>query len=84
MISAPPERRGAANATYFTGFDAGLGLGSLLAGFLANALGYSTMFGILSVPMLFAAGIYLVTERQKSQHQTEPSSSTISAVETEA
>lgn len=84
VISAPPERRGAANATYFTGFDAGLGLGSLLAGFLANALGYSTMFGILSVPMLFAAGIYLVTERQKSQHQTEPSSSTISAVETEA
>lgn len=64
VISAPPERRGAANATYFTGFDAGLGFGSLVAGVLAKSLGYAAMFGLFSIPMLIGAVVYLLTEKK--------------------
>jgi len=65
VVSAPPERRGAANATYFSGFDAGIGIGSLLAGVLAKTCGYAVMFGIFALPLLLGAVLYLLTE----QHQ---------------
>ena len=64
VISAAPDRRGAANATYFTGFDAGLGMGSLIAGLLAKAIGYAPMFGLFSIPMLLGAVVYLLTEQK--------------------
>ncbi len=35
----PPHRRGAANSTLFSGLDLGIGLGMLLTGFLAHAIG---------------------------------------------
>lgn len=68
VISAPPERRGAANATYFSGFDAGLGLGSLLAGLLAKAFGYAAMFGLFAIPMIVGAVVYLLTEKKAGDH----------------
>lgn len=83
VISAPPERRGAANATYFSGFDAGLGFGSLIAGFLANALGYSSMFAILSIPTLLAAAIYWVGERKNKQREKDAVSSATVVIEPE-
>jgi MFS family permease len=64
VISAPPERHGAATATYFTGFDAGIGLGSLISGMLAKALGYANMFGLFAIPMVVGACIYLLTEKR--------------------
>lgn len=44
VINAPAERFGAANATFFTGFDIGLGVGALLAGVLIEHLGFRPMF----------------------------------------
>jgi MFS family permease len=35
----PPHRRGAANSTLFSGLDLGIGLGMLITGFLAHAIG---------------------------------------------
>jgi len=35
----PPQRRGAANSTLFSGLDLGIGLGMLITGFLAQAIG---------------------------------------------
>lgn len=35
----PPQRRGAANSTLFSGLDLGIGLGMLITGFLAHAIG---------------------------------------------
>jgi len=83
VISAPPERRGAANATYFSGFDAGLGIGSLIAGLLARGLGYAAMFGIFSIPMFAGAIAYIVTEKRKTDQSTEQISD-VAAMETEA
>lgn len=72
VISAPPERRGAANATYFSGFDAGIGLGSLIGGVLAKGFGYSVMFGLFSIPMVVGAVVYLATEKKAPASASQP------------
>ena len=72
VISAPPERRGAANATYFSGFDAGIGIGSLIGGVLAKEFGYAVMFGLLSIPMVIGAGVYLATEKKAFASESQP------------
>ena len=72
VISAPPERRGAANATYFSGFDAGIGLGSLIGGVLAKEFGYAVMFGLFSIPMVVGAVVYLATEKKAPASASQP------------
>lgn len=44
VLRAPSDRVGAANATYSSCFDLGLGLGALLFGFVAEFTGYGMMF----------------------------------------
>ncbi len=39
-----PDRRGAANSTYFTSFDLGIGLGMVLTGFISEHLGLGGAF----------------------------------------
>ncbi|GGE64149.1 MFS transporter [Priestia taiwanensis] len=53
---APPEKRGVANATFFTAFDLGIGLGSILLGFVSQFMGYQVLFFICAV----VAGISFV------------------------
>ncbi len=53
-----PLRRGAANATFFTGFDLGIGLGNLFAGTLANAIGYAHMYFSMVIPLAIGAILY--------------------------
>ena len=50
---APPERRGAANATFYFAFDAAIGLGSAFWGILIDWVGYSRCF----TSIIAAAGI---------------------------
>ena len=57
--SVPPARRGAANATYWTAFDIGVALGSILWGVIANYFGYATMFYLNIIPLLLALVFYL-------------------------
>jgi MFS family permease len=48
----PPRRRGAANSTLFSGLDLGIGLGMLITGFLAQAIGLPhtyLIYGVLNV-----------------------------------
>lgn len=61
MLKAPANRTGAANATFFTGFDAGMGFGSILAGFLATHFSYGEMYLIIAVLPLAAFCMYLLT-----------------------
>jgi len=61
----PPFRRGAANGTYSTGFDLGIGLGSALWGLLAQAYGYNMLYLWASVPALIALVIYFAFGRTK-------------------
>lgn len=50
MQSVAPERRGAANSTFFVAFDAGIALGGFLAGLMVKYFSYDTMFLWLIAP----------------------------------
>lgn len=78
VADVPFERRGAANSTFFTGFDAGIGIGSLAAGLIATFAGYGNLFFIMMIaPALgFAAFLYLARKRSNFPSQsTVPSKS---------
>ena len=47
MSTVAPERRGAASSLYLCSFDASIGLGGLLGGFVSHHVGYTNMFMIL-------------------------------------
>jgi predicted MFS family arabinose efflux permease len=49
-----PSRRGAANSTFFTSFDIGIGLGMVGTGILSDYLGFSSTFLIFSAIIIMA------------------------------
>lgn len=53
-----PFRRGAANATFFTGFDFGIGAGNMLAGVISAHFGYANMYLTMIVPLAFGSILY--------------------------
>lgn len=55
---APAHRRGAATGTLYVAFDLGLGLGTILWGYVAAATGYQIMFFTTLVPLALAGVIY--------------------------
>ena len=59
VMNTPPDRRGGANGTFFTGFDLGLGLGSVIWGAVAQIIGYGAMFFWTLVPACIALALYL-------------------------
>lgn len=58
VIYAPKDRFGAANATFFTGFDGGIGFGSIIAGIVAATWGYSKMYFSFSLFLIAAGFVY--------------------------
>ncbi len=60
LVSVPRERFGAATATFFTGFDSGIGIGTVIAGLISTAVGYAHMYLILSASILIAFVLYFV------------------------
>jgi len=60
VMHVPSFRRGAANATFLTGFDLGIGIGSMLWGGVAAAVGYSRMYLVAIIPAVLALIIFLV------------------------
>lgn len=68
--SVPAEKRGAANATYWTAYDIGVAIGSILWGPLAVALGYRTMFQLTLVPVAAAFGMYFIRLNFTKQEQS--------------
>lgn len=67
VAGAPRHRLGAANATYFTGFDAGMGMGALFAGSIAALVGYEAMFAGLAVLPALAGLLYLYSTRRRKR-----------------
>lgn len=55
---APPERRGSANSTFLCAYDIGLGGGGI-AGVLISALGYKSMYLILSLATVVSVLLYV-------------------------
>ncbi|GAB6152128.1 MFS transporter [Desulfosporosinus burensis] len=62
---SPPERRGAANATFAVAMDLGIGLGAVLLGFLAQKMGYVYMYGSSAIFALLALVMYYTLLRKK-------------------
>lgn len=63
ITSVSPDRRGAANATYWTAFDTGVAFGSVLWGIIASYFGYVVMFYLNIIPPLLALLVYLMRQR---------------------
>lgn len=57
------ETRGSANSTFLCGYDIGYGLGGGLAGSLITAMGYSSMWVIVSLACVASALIYMAWAR---------------------
>jgi predicted MFS family arabinose efflux permease len=56
----PPDKRGAANATFWTAFDTGMAIGSISWGLLASVYGYYLVFQLAIIPVVLAMLVYLV------------------------
>lgn len=60
------ETRGSANSTFLCGYDIGYGLGGGLAGSLITAMGYSSMWMIVSLACVVSVLIYVVWARHSN------------------
>lgn len=58
-----PQRRGAANATIFTAFDLGIGVGSMVFGVISHRLGYAGMYGVATAVVAIPAVMYFAKVR---------------------
>lgn len=70
VIYAPKARLGAANATFFTGFDGGIGFGAVIAGIIASRLGYSRMYLSFSLLLIIAGILYFfIAKKATKKHE---------------
>lgn len=58
--TTPVQNRGVANATYMLSYDIGIGLGSLLMGFMQESIGLTTGFALTAIAYLIGAIVYIV------------------------
>ncbi len=61
--SVSPEKKGAANATYWTAVDMGAASGSLFWGFIAAAFGFKTLFHLTIIPLVIALALFFFWRR---------------------
>ena len=57
---APPEKIGVANATFFTAFDLGIGLGSIILGFVLQLMGYKMLFIVCATSGFISLLIFIL------------------------
>ncbi|PDY43909.1 MFS transporter [Bacillus pseudomycoides] len=62
---ASPEKRGIANATFFTAFDLGIGLGSILLGFVSQLMGYQMLFIVCAVSGFVSLLIFILFVKRR-------------------
>lgn len=72
VLRAPADHVGAANATFSSGFDLGLGAGALLFGFISHFTGYSLMFVICAATQILP--LLILSLDKQGEHYEEPSS----------
>ncbi len=66
--NVPPNRRGAANGTFFSAFDLGIGAGATIWGVVAQTIGYSQMYLWATVPAVLGLLVYHFYGRKTSQN----------------
>lgn len=61
-------RRGSATATFYVGYDSGMGLGAICAGLLAGAAGYAVMYRVFAcLPLLALLVLFLNADKVKAR-----------------
>lgn len=65
VAAVPAHRKGVATSTFLFCFDAGIGAGALIAGAIAHAVGYSTMYLIMGAFPLVACIIFIMVGKQR-------------------
>jgi MFS family permease len=68
VFHVPPQRRGAANGTFMSGFDMGIGVGAIIWGLVAKVLGYGIMYLLAVTPVIIAFVLYFVLVKNRSSH----------------
>lgn len=58
--SAPADRKGMANATFFSFFDLGVGLGAMFFGFIPKWFGYSGIYAIAALSVSISIVLYII------------------------
>jgi len=66
MRTATEENRGAASVTYLCAYDVSVGIGGMIAGVIATAAGYRTMFGIMCLMPLIGILLYVIWGRKSN------------------
>ena len=56
--TTPAPQRGVANATYMLSYDVGIGIGSLLMGFMQESIGLSVGFALTAIAYVIGAIVY--------------------------
>ena len=75
--TTPAPKRGVANATYLLSYDIGIGIGSLLMGFLQESLGLSQGFALTAIAYLVGGVIYTAyVDRYYRKLRTIPTTNT--------
>ena len=67
--TTPTQSRGLANATYMLSYDIGIGIGSLLMGFLQESIGLSKGFALTAIAYLAGAVVFAVWVDKYYQNQ---------------
>lgn len=65
--SVAPDKKGAANATYWTAFDIGVAAGSVIWGIIAGYFGYVLMFYLNIIPALLILPVYLINNKNNAK-----------------
>lgn len=74
--TTPAPKRGVANATYLLSYDIGIGIGSLLMGFMQESLGLSQGFALTAIAYLVGGVIYTAyVDRYYRKLRTIPTTS---------
>jgi len=71
MNIVPLESRGAANATFFSAIDLGIGVGAITLGYIAELLGYRMMFFVCGLILLLPLAYYFLFVRKHYFRQLE-------------
>ncbi|MGV2687138.1 MFS transporter, partial [Clostridium perfringens] len=60
----PENRRGAANASFMTAFDLGIGLGAIILGLVSERIGYTYLFTVTAASVVVSLVIFTIFVRR--------------------
>lgn len=72
VAKCPPNRRGAASATFSSAFDLGIAIGALLLGVVVQLVGYQAMYSVCSVIVVVGLVVYLLISAPGKPRDTAP------------